>query len=344
MAKTVDISVVAKEVGLSRTTVSYVLNGKSRQMKIAPQTADRVKSAARELGYVPNYWAKSLVRKRSKLIGVLYPDISGSAAHEITEGIQDVLGQNEYESILAVSFWNPKQEKREIELMLEKRVEGIIALPQVGSEKAYQLAINANCPVVFMCDQLASVAASSVTMDAESAIFKLLSHLRDQRCKRIHMMAVDYKSQTLIEREQAFRKGIVKLGLEYDEDCVSYTRLASEFSIYEKTRLLVEKKNRPDALLCISDAVAMIVLSELARLGVKVPDDIAVASLGNMQFTDHPFFSLTTVDECRKDIGRQAASMLLGQIDKNNFEPEHIRIKGPLITRTSTVGGRNLQI
>jgi DNA-binding LacI/PurR family transcriptional regulator len=197
----VDIGVVAREVGLSKTTVSYILSGKYKQVKIAPDTAKRVLKAADKLGYRSNFWAKSLVNKRSRMIGVLYPDISGSAAHQITQGIQEALGEKDYEPVLAVSFWNRRAEMREIELMLEKRVEGIIALPQAGSEEAFQIAINANCPVVHICDWLPGICASSVTLDPEDAVYKILYHLHQLGKKNIHLLAVDYPSKTLEERK-----------------------------------------------------------------------------------------------------------------------------------------------
>jgi DNA-binding LacI/PurR family transcriptional regulator len=331
---------IAKKVGLSKTTVSYVLRGKHQQVNIATETADRILQVANELGYRSNFWAKSLVSKRSRMIGVLYPEIRGSSAHEITEGIQQALGEKDYEAVLAVSFWNRQQEMREIELMLEKRVEGIIALPQAGSEQTFQIALKANCPVVHICDWLPGIQASSVTLDPEDAIYKILYHLHQQGKKNFHFLAVDYPSKTLEERQEAFKKGLIKLGLPVNSDNVTYADLAKEMSVYEKTRMIAERTNRPDALVCISDAVAMQALSELARLGVRVPEDLAVTGIGNLELTDHPFFALTTVDECRKEIGQQAANLMFRQINEEHRDVEHVRIKGPLITRQSTVGGK----
>jgi LacI family transcriptional regulator len=335
---------IAKKVGLSKTTVSYVLRGKHQQVNIATETADRILKVANELGYRSNFWAKSLVNKRSRMIGVLFPDISGSSAHQITQGIQEALGENEYEAVLAVSFWDRRTEMREIELMLEKRVEGIIALPLAGSEQTFQIALNANCPVVHICDWLPGIQASSVTLDVEDAVYKILYHLYQQGKKKIHFLAVDYPSKTLEEREEAFKRGLAKLGLPMSPDSVTYTELAKEMSIYEKTRMIAQSPDRPDALMCISDAVGMFALSELARMGVRVPEDLAVTGIGNMQLTDHPFFALTTVDECRREIGRQAVRLMFRQINGDSQEVEHIRIKGSLVTRQSTVGGNRLSL
>ena len=113
-------------------------------------------------------------------------------------------------------------------------------------------------------------------------------------------------------------------------------------SVYENVRNLMQQKDRPSALVCVSDPVAMQALGELARLEVDVPEDLAVASIGNVDGSDHPFFSLTTVDECRVELGREAARILLKQQDasddQSDPEVQNIRVKGPLITRASTVG------
>ncbi len=345
--RAVAIKEIADNVGLSKTTVSYVLSGKYRSVNISEETADRVLKVAREMGYRSNFWARSLVHKRSKLIGVLYPDLTGSAAHQITQGIQDVLGRDGYEAILAVSFWDSEKERREIELMLEKRVEGIIALPQPGSEEAYQSSIQSNCPVVFVGDYLPKIPASSVTLDPKDTVYKLLNHLHQLGHRRIYLLTVDYPSATLLEREEAFKVHLRELGLEFKKEYIYRAKLATESSVYERTREIIRSANKPDALVCISDTIALQALGELARLNVSVPEDLAVVGIGNLELTDHPFFALTTVDECRRELGRQSARFILERIEMSQFSeagPKHIRIKGPLIVRRSTVGGNQINI
>jgi DNA-binding LacI/PurR family transcriptional regulator len=192
-----------------------------------------------------------------------------------------------------------------------------------------------------MCDWLPRVKASSVTMDTQDAIWKCLQHLEQQGRKNIKFLAVDYASKTLEEREEAFKAGLAQLGLNVSADSVVYTELAKLDSICRVMRQIAQGPDRPDALVCVSDAVALSALSECARLDVRIPGDLAVTGLGNLEFTDHPFFSLTTVDECRKEIGKQAAQLVLRQISQDQVrpaKPEHIRIKSPLIIRKSTGG------
>ena len=345
--QSVSIKKIAAAVGLSRTTVSYVLSGKHQDVNISETTAEQVLTMASKMGYRPNFWARALVKRNSKLIGVLFPDLSGSAAHEITLGIEDVLGKNGYEAILAVSFWNPKKERREVEMMLEKQVAGIISLPQPGSELTYQMPLQSDCPVVFVGDYLPKTPASSVTLDTEDAIQKLLNHLHQLGYRKIHLLTIDYPSTTLLDREKAFTTALARLRMDGGLKSVSYAELGSEPSVYREVRDIMARSDRPDALVCISDSIAMMALSELARLNIAIPRDLAVAGIGNLNMTDHPFFGLTTVDECRRELGRRAAELILRltEVDPlSEITPEHIRIKGPLIVRPSTVAGNRFNL
>ena len=332
---------IAKATNTTYATVSRALNN---HPKISAKTKSLVLETARQMGYRSNYWAKSLSSQKSKLIGVLFPDITGSAANQTTQGIQEILDQRDYENVLAVSFWNPAKERKEVEMMLEKRVEGIIAVPQAYSQETYQIALDAGCPVVIVGDWLPGLSASSVYLDSEDSMYKLLNHLHQLGRRNIHLLTVKYNSQALVEREEAFKTGLMKLGLPFDPDHIYYANLAQEMSVYEQARRIMERKDRADALVCIYDAVALQALSELTRLQVKIPEDLAVASIGNLEFSGHPYFNLTTVDECRTELGRQAANLLFRQIEANtaNVKSEQIRIKGSLITRQSTVGGNRI--
>ncbi|MBN1437201.1 MAG: LacI family DNA-binding transcriptional regulator [Sedimentisphaerales bacterium] len=334
----VGIGDIAREVNLSKTTVSYALRGKQDQVNLSPETVEKIHQAAKRLGYRPNYWARALVSKETKSVGVLFNDLTGSAAHEITRGIQEVLGFHGYETMLSVSFWEEAKCRKELKLMLEKRVDGIIATPQPICEDSYAAAVDEGVPVVFIGDYSVSSKIPSVVLDPEDAIYKLLNHLHQVGHRDIGFLTVDFNSPILTEREQVFKCGLKKLGLECKDNWIHRAELANEISVFENVRNLMSQEDRPSALVCISDPVAMQALGELARLEISVPDTLAVASIGNIEGSDHPFFSLTTVDECRVDLGREAARILLKKQDGSYNETPSIRIKGPLITRASTVG------
>ncbi|MBN1437757.1 MAG: LacI family DNA-binding transcriptional regulator [Sedimentisphaerales bacterium] len=342
MAKIVGITEIAKEVGLSTTTVSFVLNGKYRGFKIAPETAARVLEKAQELGYRSNYWAKSLASCETRLVGVMCPDISGSTAHEIVKGIQEVLDEHDYETLLAVYYWDRNKEQRELDMMLEKRVEALIALPHADSYEQYQQVLAGGCPVVFVSDYLMKVdQASSVALDPFDAIEKCMGHLHSLGHRKIALMTVQYESETLLDRAEAFKQQLARLNLPCDNNSIVQTELGSFLSMSASLRKLMSQPNRPTAVLTVSDALGLQILTELGKMKIRVPDELALASIGGLDFTDNPFFSLTTVDERRPEIGRRAAELVLRHLKAKKgqtVKPKHIRIKGPLTQRRSTLG------
>jgi LacI family transcriptional regulator len=195
--------------------------------------------------------------------------------------------------------------------------------------------------VVFIGDYLPGISASSVTLDSIDCINKVLQHLYEIGRRNVRLLAVDYKSTTLLEREEAFRNGLKRLGLPLYSDSIVYAELAKETSVFERAKQIIESQKGVDAILGISDSVALVALATLNRMGVKVPDKVAVAGIANLLYTNYPFLGLTTVDECCHELGRRAAALMIRQIDQaihETIQYEHIRLKGPLIIRQSTSG------
>ena len=334
--KRVGIIEISQSLGLSKTTVAYILNGQYRKVKISPKTAEHVIKTAKKMGYRPNYWAKSLAMNKSKLVGMIFPDLGHSVADQVVRGSQKVLDGSSYQSLLAVYHWDPVREAREIELMLEKQVGCIIALPYAGSSKCYEDAVKSGCRVVFICDYLKGINIPSVVLDPDDSVCKVVRHLYELGHKNIHLLSVDYNASIFQDREKTFQQELCRLGLHFDEESISRSVLGNVSSVNKQVQLLMARKNPPTALFCICDAIAMESLAELDRLGVKVPGQIAVAGLGNVLMADHSFFSLTTVDEKLEEIGRCAAELALRREDAFK-STEHILIKGDLIVRGSTL-------
>ncbi|OHB58774.1 MAG: hypothetical protein A2Y12_00025 [Planctomycetes bacterium GWF2_42_9] len=327
---------ISRKVGVSTATVSYVLNGKHVDAKIPQKTADHILQTAKKMGYRPNYWAKSLAMQKSKMVGLIVPDLGFSVADQLLKGIQRVFDGAGYQVLLAAYHWDREREAREVELMLEKQVDCIIALPFAGSAKIYEDAVTHGCRVIFVCDYLRDVDIASVVLDSDVSVCKALKHLHGLGHERIHLLSVDYNAAVFQDREDVFRREISKLGLSFDDTNISRTILGDVSSIHEQVRSLVSQRNRPTALFCICDALALESLSELAMLGVKVPDELAVVGLGNTAMAENVFFSLTTVDERVEEIGRCAAELALRKDDA--FGPiERLLVQGDLYVRGSTV-------
>ncbi len=333
---------IAKEVGLSKSTVSFVLNNRDREMKIAPATARRVHQAARKLGYRSNHWAKSLARQKTLLIGLLFPDLRESAAHMVAEGVYTELEKSDYQPLLGVYFWDTQRHAREIELMLEKRVDGIIALPHANAAQDYELILANKVPLVLMGDYFPEYEISSITLDPQDCVRSIVRHLRQLGHRSVHLLTVAYNSPTLKEREEAFRREMVAAGCPIANEAVWRTVLGESASVAPLVQQMLSLKNRPTALACISDSLAIEVLTQLDKMGLRAPADLAVTGIGNLPQADNPFISLTTVNGCWEDFGWQAARLIMEQLenDRPDHVVQHVRLKGELFARRTTLGQR----
>jgi len=330
---------IARETGLSKTTVSYILNGDYRKMNIKEETAGKVRQAAALLGYQPNYWAKALAGQKSNLIGVLLPDLVGSFAQQIIKGVISELEPQNYEAFLGVSFWDDARERREMKLLLGKKVNGIIALPHSANYKAYEEIIDDGCPLVFISDYLSLRGAAAVTLDVEDAVGKMIDHLTGEGYDSIVMLGVNYASNTLEEREKAFTAAMFARGL---PAIVLHSELADASSVAEQVRLITQMQPRPQAIFCESDTLAHMVLGILAEIKIRVPEDLAVAGLGNTEMSVHPLISLTTVGEPLEEMGRAAVRLIMQAPAETSSVVSPQRVQGELYVRRSTV--RNHQL
>ena len=338
--KNVNIKTIADAVGLSKTTVSYVLNGEYRKMNISEKTALLINKTAKSLGYRSNYWAKSLASQKSGLIGVVFPDLSNDFAHKIVKKMLEELEPAGYDILIGAYFWDPRRERKELELMLERRVEGLLAIPSVESNESFRSVIETKCPLVFICDYLPALDVPSVILDPIDSTRKILAHLPSIGRGKTALLSVDYPSKVLVEREKTFiASNRLKKGCN-SHPLVFKSELADTESVKKNVRGIMSSVSRPDALICISDSIAYSALSELANMGIRVPEDVAVASYGDLPMSEHSSISLTTVVEPHAQIAEKAIAVLLERIETGKSKTEssrNFRLKGDLIVRHSTV-------
>jgi DNA-binding LacI/PurR family transcriptional regulator len=225
--------------------------------------------------------------------------------------------------------------------MRQTQVEGIIALPHPKSKEVYANLVRDGFKLVFLGDYLPEVTANYVVLNAEDAASKIIKHLYQLGRRNIHLLSVDLASQTLLEREQAFENEIIKHNLPFSKNNISRAILANPDSVSQKVERIMNMSNRPTALVCISDALAVEATTELSQLGYKIPQDIAVTGIGNLSMAANPFFSISTVQECREAMGRSAAELMIQQFTGKSLDKEQVsqlRVKGDFIERSSTIG------
>lgn len=345
--RSVTILDIAKLVNLSPTTVSCVLHGNAKKRRIADETIKKIMAAAESLNYIPNQLAQSLRRQRSMAVGVIFADMLHGWANAVQDGMLRNFNANDYVPFITTHQWTADYLEKEIRTLMQNRVEGIICcIPIEECRETYLRVRRQGMPFMFLGDTLPGMAEiSSVAWDSGNAAKVAVQHLIEIGRKRIGFIGTAHPTVMTQRRYQAFRETIQEAGLPLHEPWIAWEpvvssslRSARDVMRPVLKRLFEPSQRFPDGLLFLNDALALAALIELDKLGVRVPDDVAIIGMGNIPEAENPMISLTTVCEPMVEMGEQAAALLLEMIENPAMEPKQILIEcNQLIVRNSTV-------
>jgi len=331
-AKPITITGIARHLGLSIATVSYALNGRGEEMKIAPATVDRIKAAAKEMGYQPNFFAHNLKRQRTDTVGVIFADLEENWAHRVLRGMIGVFDQVGYTPILGVHFWDKQREEREIISLLQRKVDALICFPQAESRELYSSLVAQKKNLLLLGDTLPELnEASYVAWDSGEAAGTVVRHLIASGRKRIAFVGPDHRTLMTLARYDAYRQCLAEAGLPIRDEWVIWER-SGEVPIETVADLVRSKATgrtrRPDALFVVNDGLALPLLEGLEDLGIRIPEEIAVASMGDLSFSGSRSIGLTSVHEPCEELGAELARTSLEMIRKPQGKAIHRRIAG----------------
>lgn len=302
---------VARNAGVSVGTVSKALNDKGQ---LSADTRSRVQAAATALGFLPNDLAQSLHRKRSFTIGLISSDLSGRFSIPILEGIEEALDLERFSVFLCKPTDDAAHERRHVESLLAKRVDGIIVTSRRTDPRRPLEMPNRAVPVVYAYARTGAADATCLLPDDEGGGLAAGRHLLTLGRTRIAHITGPDRFAAARERQAGLQKALMEAGRSLDP------RLArsgpwSEAWGREALLDLLQAGHAFDAVFCGSDQIARGVADALREQGRHVPDDVALVGYDNWEImaaaTRPP---LTTVDPCLYELGRGAAQCLLSMI------------------------------
>jgi DNA-binding LacI/PurR family transcriptional regulator len=326
----VTLKTLAGHLRLSPATVSVILNQAPSAKSIPMETQDRVFEAAREYNYRPDYFAKSLRQKRTFTIGILAQDIGGGYGSLVLSGIEEALLEEGYFYFLASHHHKPNLLDRYNDLLIERGVEGIIAIDTELREEPV-------LPLVAVSGHKQFKSVTNVILDHDHAANAALSHLLKLGHRTIAFMKGQPFSSDSHDRWNAIAAAAKKLGIKVDTQLVMQLEMetSSPELGYQVTRDLA--KARPDftALFAYNDISAIGAIRALRDSGLRVPEDVSVIGFDDIESAAFHTPSLTTVRQPLKQMGRIAAQTLLQRIKGVDF-PAEIAVEPMLIAREST--------
>jgi LacI family transcriptional regulator len=328
---------IARGLNVSVVTVSKVLRN---QGKISAATRKRVLKRAKELNYQTNWIARSLVTRRTYTIGLLLPDFTHPFFAEIAKTVAETVRPQEYHVIVSYFEEDPVLEKKEAEALVARQVDGLImASAQTPDNlELFDTIRQRKIPFVLIDRPIPGIAASFVGADNEAIGRIATAHLISQGCRNIaHLRGPGVGIAAA--RQAGYRNALESHDLKFNP---RYVVAASygDTTGYEAMRKLLRTKPIPDGIFCYNDPVAIGAMKAIFDAGLKVPRDIAVVGAGNVHYSDVLAVPLTTVDQGTKQMGKQAAELLMEQIgSKKTLRPRRISIAPRLVVRESTQHG-----
>ncbi|TMW70145.1 LacI family DNA-binding transcriptional regulator [Alteribacter natronophilus] len=327
----VTIRDIASLAGVSRTTVSRVLNGSGY---VSEQARKRVMEVIEETGYVPSEQAKALRTKKSNVIGVILPKISTETASRVADGIDTVLNREGYQMILANAKLKVEKEIEQLKLLESRRVDGIILLATNKEDRLLKAIESLSVPVVALGQDLPSI--SSVIYDDYHAAREMTEAILKKGRNRIGFIGV-YESDHAVGvlRKQGYLDALEAEGKTPEEGWIQKGDFTAE-SGYRAMKSIWESADRkPDAVFAVTDRLAVGALEYLRAIGVKTPEETAVAGIGNSEISKYVTPSLSTVDYNNEEAGMRTAELLLERLNSSGENREKIVMGYRLLIRDS---------
>jgi LacI family transcriptional regulator len=324
---------VAKRAGVSQPTVSLVLS-RNATARVSAETRERVLEAARELGYVPNVVARSLVRSRSYAIGVIVPDLRNPFFAEVISGAERVVSEAGYAVLLCET--REISRDRHIQTLLERQVDGMM-MDAIGASSLPQSMV-AGVNVVLIDeppDRWPGVASDAIGAGRLAA-----DHLLQLGHRRFGFLGPATNVHATRMRERGFVQTLASNGVTIESALlrrVAATAAGGQIGM----RALLNHKQPPTAVFCINDLVAAGALKVCSLEGVRVPDEMSIVGCDDIELASLLVPELTTIAIPARELGARAARLLLQALegsDQDGRAPSRPRktIASRLVIRGTT--------
>lgn len=337
--KPVSLKDIAKLAGVSPSTVSLVLNGKARKMRISDALAKNVKAIAKKAGYQPNQVAVSLRTGKSKILGLVVESISGNFFGFLARVIEEAAQEHGYRVVYCSTENDSNKGHDLIRMLSHRQVDGYLVTPTSGMEKDIKMLLKTRQPLVLIDSYFAGIHASHVTVDNAGGVKTGMQHLINKGYRNIGFITVDLPliqmiqrgsgyEETLTANDIAFRQGLVlKLPYNGNRD-ESVTKIAS----------FIKQNKILDAIFVATNYLGIVALESIKLLDKRIPEDIAMVC-----FDDHDIFRLyppgvSVIQQPIEQIGRTAVKLLIGQIAETSEiqAPVKLQLAPTFIMRHST--------
>jgi LacI family transcriptional regulator len=337
--KKISIRDIARQAGVSPSTVSFVISGKAKEMRVSDEMAKRVTALAKKIGYYPNQTAVSLRTGKSKIIGLIIEDISNVFFATLAKTIEDKVYSLGYRIVYCSTENNDAKGNELIKMLLHQQVDGFLITPSKGMDKQIGQLLKMHKPVVLMDRFFPNIQIPHVLVDNFGGVKMGIEHLLGKGYKKIAFVTVDLDQMQMHLREKGYRETLLSHHLGYTKKMtlrLPYEQ-SKEASIQQIYTFLKEHREI-DAVFFATNYLGVYGLESIEMMELSIPEDIAVVC-----FDDHDVFrivkpGITALEQPIEEIAKTSLEILINAIKGNHLlESDYEVIKlTKLIERGST--------
>jgi len=329
----ITIKDIAKIVGVSKSTVSRALG---EYGYVSEKTKMKVLEVADNIGYKPNYIARSMKTGYTQTIGLVVTDIENPFFSRLASGINNAVKPKGYNLIIADTNENIEEEYRAIEVLAHKQIDGLIIVPSRKFDyKNIKLLMNCKFPTVLADRIVNSVNFDSICVTNIESTYEAVSHLIQNGYRKIGFLGDSFKISSNAERLEGYKKALINAGIKYDKDLVREGSYTIE-SGYDEAMSLLSGSNKVTAIFTSNNFMTIGLLKVLKEIKINVPEQLGIVSFDDMNWLELIKPSITAVAQPIYKLGQTAARQLLARIEADNSPVQDIRLPTKLIVRDSS--------
>jgi LacI family transcriptional regulator len=317
------MSDVARLAGVGTMTVSRVINGTAR---VSARNALSVQNAIDQLNYRPNELARAFRGQRSRTIGLIIPYLYDPFFANCAHAVTTVAKEHGYSVIITTSHEDPDTEYIEVEQMLQRHVDGMVVIPARFRKSRLTRALFGKTPVVAFDRPVADAALDVVLVQNTSGARRLVQHLIEHGHQHIHFMGLSRGVFTINARFLGYRRAMQDAGLQEN----SFFGCESQEDTHRIVQELLRGTNPPTAFFTSNNLATRYVFTSLLNLGMKVPNDVALAGFDDFDLAELTSPPLTVARQPAQEMGRVATSLLFDRIARGELPQIGSRIVLPV--------------
>lgn len=328
---------IARDLNLSPSTVSRALNG---YPSLSEETIQLVKEYAEKHNYTPNTMAVNFRKNRTSILGMIVPEIVHHFFSTTISGALETAKKHGYSVLLVQSYDHLKDEILASQYLLGMGVDGLlISVSNETKEADHLLAfLDEGKPVVQFDKVTDLLQGPKIEVDDFQGAYQAVTHLIRQGYRKIAHLSGRMEVKNAMERYLGYKKALEDHGLEFRESLVKNCFDISQQEGFQFTQELMESGEKPDALFCITDLVALGAMNYLKSKKIEIPDSIGLVGFSNWMLSEYTSPSLSSVDQFGYRMGSKAAELLIDLLKNQDLgHNETIEMKTELVVRGSSV-------